>query len=110
MYRSTTKAEASSNINMRIRKQYKEKLEDIENTGKTIRALAMICPKVDGLIDADETNTNLENKLYSSEFHTRRSPGYVCSPQLSILGAHPIPDKIQDRLYRDLQDEENPPI
>jgi DNA-binding SARP family transcriptional activator len=62
---------------MKIRRQYKEKLEVLENASKILKNLASVCPKVDALIELDEANTGLENKLFYSEFHVRKSPGYI---------------------------------
>lgn len=53
-------------------------------------------PKIEGLIESDEANTNLANKLYSDQYNSRlRSTGYVCSPLLSIFSREIIPEKLQ---------------
>jgi len=91
---------------MKIRRQYKEKLEVLENASKILKNLASVCPKVDALIELDEANTGLENKLFYSEFHVRKSPGYIWSPQLSISRVQPIPDKMQDKIYNEMYEEE----
>lgn len=105
-YSTHDRSEISHKINMKVKKQYKEKLEDIENEHKTAKSLALICPKIDTLIHTDMDNTELENKLYSYEFSSRRSAGYLCAPQLSTLDSHPIPAPVQERLSNDLDEDD----
>jgi hypothetical protein len=105
-FSAKSREEVSRSINLRIRNQYKEKLEDLEKNSKITKALNVVCPKVDSLIDSDESNTNLENKLFYSEFHVRKSPGYICTPQLSITNIQPIPEKMQDRIYEEIDNED----
>ena len=80
----------------------------MENLGRTARALESIMPKIEGLIDSDEAYINLSNKLNMDQYHsTRRSPGYVCSPLLSIFKKEGIPHKLQNNLLELMNNEEN---
>lgn len=109
-YRGQKSEEASQHISMRIRKQYQKRLDELQTTCKITKALNQVCPKIDKLIESDTSDTKVENKLYSGEHYIRRSLGYRCSPQMSILRTHPVPEKIQDMVIGELDDQEEPPL
>lgn len=99
------KLDYTKQIQAKVKKLYRDKIDESENHHKTIKACAYVLPKIDSFIRNDTTNTSTENKLTSTEYQSKKYVGYLCAPQLSIVNSHKLPTVIQETLFKELEDE-----
>jgi hypothetical protein len=63
-------------------------------------------PKIQGLIETDENDTDISYKLNSGDTYFKRSASYLWTPQLSIYRTERIPQNIHEVLDQEINSEE----
>lgn len=71
-----------------------------------MKALKDILPRIQGLIETDENDTDVSYKLNSGDTYFKRSASYLCTPQLSIYRTERIPQNIHEVLDQEINNEE----
>ena len=104
------KMDISKNIHSKVKKLYKERLDETENHRKIVKAWSSVLPKIDILIRDDKENVNSENKIKSGEYQTKRAVGYFCASQLFVTSSSKLPSSIQENLIEDIESDNYEPI
>lgn len=103
------KTDISKSIHSKIKKLYREKVDENENNSKIIRAWEALMPIIDTMIIEDWNNAGSQFKLIFDKTQKPKAE-YFCTPQLYMSNISKIPTAVQESLFEDFESDDYEPI